>query len=647
MPQTIVIADDVTGANDIGIMYARAGLDAFVYSYKDGRRQEYKPCDALIIDTDSRFDSREGAYQKVYDAVKNAPADGVRQYINKQCSVFRGNIGAEFDAMLDALGEEFAVVVPGFPDNGRTTLHGIHYVNGVELKDSQFRNDPVHPMRCSDLKKILAGQTKRRVGAISYEVYAGGPEAVRAAVDGMRGSYGYVIMDVRDNADLALLARVLREERVLCGSSALSAYLAEIEQKESGRKLQMDKTRVPGRIFCMAGSLTPQTIAQTAYMKEKGYPVIELDTRRLFEEESRRDECGRVLRQADNAYETGAFVMIHSMNTAEGVAETKRIALEKGIDNTGVSSLVSAALSEISERVILRYGIRRIIVCGGDTSASLCAQLDIKGMKVLEEIEPGLPTCESLDEPPYRMVLKSGSFGSREFVEKAIDKLMLEETVKGERSAMTENAQLDRLTERYPVLGKCREDIYRAYEILKETYQDQGMLLVCGNGGSGADSEHIVGELMKEFAIRRPLPEEMQKKLREISPENGEILAGNLQGGLPAVPLTGNIALSTAYANDAVPELVFAQQVYGYRKKENSLLGISTSGNSKNVIYALETAKAAGMKTIGLTGRSGGEMKKLCDACICVPADDTPDIQELHLPVYHTLCLMIEEEFFG
>lgn len=426
MPQTIVIADDVTGANDIGIMYAKAGLDAFVYSYCDGGRQEYKPCDVLILDTDSRFDTCEDAYQKVFDAVKTAPKEGVCQYIDKQCSVFRGNIGAEFDAMLDALGEDFAVVVLGFPDNGRTTLHGVHYVHGVELKDSQFKDDPVHPMRRSDLAGILAEQTKRRVGNLFYETYAGGPEAVKTALDEMRGRYNYVIMDVRDNEDLALLAEALSEEKILCGSSALSAYLAKLETPESGADRQREKGVEPGRIFCMAGSLTPQTVSQTAHMKEKGYPVIELDTRKLFTEESRKKECDRAYGKVAKAFKSGGFAMIHSLNTAEGVAQTKRIAAGMGIDNTGVSSMVSAALSEISEKVIREYEIRRIIVCGGDTSASLCARLRIRGMKVLAEIEPGLPTCESLEEPRYRMVLKSGSFGSREFVEKAIRTLQQE-----------------------------------------------------------------------------------------------------------------------------------------------------------------------------------------------------------------------------
>lgn len=212
---------------------------------------------------------------------------------------------------------------------------------------------------------------------------------------------------------------------------------------------------------------------------------------------------------------------------------------------------------------------------------------------------------------------------------------------------MSAISQLNRLITRYPVLDVCREDIMKAYEVIREAYEKKGMLLVCGNGGSGADSEHIVGELMKEFAIERPLKEEERKKLMEVSPQNGELLAKHLQGSLPAVTLTSNISLSTAFSNDAVPELVFAQQVYGYGNENCALLGISTSGNSINVIYALETARAKGMKTIALTGDNGGRMKSLADVCIRVPADYTPDIQELHLPVYHTLCMMIEEAFFG
>lgn len=425
MPHTIVIADDVTGANDIGIMYAKAGLTTYVYSYGKGEKQEYPPCDSLVIDTDSRFDSYETAYQKVADALKKAPKEGVRQYIDKQCSVFRGNIGAEFDAMLDTLGANFAVVVLGFPDNGRKTIHGIHYVYGTALADSQFRNDPVHPMRKSALKEILMEQTRRRVDNIFYEAYESGAMALKALLDEKRRRGGYCIMDVRDNEDLTLLAQVLQKEKVICGSSALSAYLAKLEAARTKRTIPAKKVG-KGRIFCIAGSLTPQTASQTSYMKEKGYPVFTLDTRRLFREGDRKAECENIYKQVCHAYETENFCMIHSMNDPLLVTETKLLAAQKGIDNTEVSSMVSAALSEISQKVIDNFQIRRIIVCGGDTSASLCSHLGIRGMKVLEEIEAGLPTCESVDEPHYRMVLKSGSFGSREFVEKAARTLLLE-----------------------------------------------------------------------------------------------------------------------------------------------------------------------------------------------------------------------------
>lgn len=425
MPYTVVIADDVTGANDIGIMYAGAGLSAYVYSGGNKEKPSYSPCDVLVVDTDSRFDSYETAYRKVYEAVKGIPGEGVRQYIDKQCSVFRGNIGAEFDAMLDALDEEFAVVVLGFPDNGRTTVNGIHYVFGTPLEQSQFRKDPVHPMKKSNLVEILQEQTKRRVGKISYPVYEQGEEAVTAALERARQEMNYCIMDVRDNEDLKLLAGVLKDEKILCGSSALSKYLAllKVEKECKSKKRLVSR---PQRVFCIAGSLTPQTIEQTDYIRQQGSPVITLDTTRLFQEDENRAECERVFAEVKAAYETNDFVMIHSMNRPEQVAGTKAIAGSYGISNTQVSTMVSGALSEIAERVIKAFSLQRIIVCGGDTSASLCARLKIRGMKVLEEIEAGLPTCESVEEPHYRMVLKSGSFGSREFIVKAKEKLLLE-----------------------------------------------------------------------------------------------------------------------------------------------------------------------------------------------------------------------------
>lgn len=206
---------------------------------------------------------------------------------------------------------------------------------------------------------------------------------------------------------------------------------------------------------------------------------------------------------------------------------------------------------------------------------------------------------------------------------------------------------IDVLVARYPVLVECREDIRVAFEMMRDSYNHGRKLLVCGNGGSAADSEHIVGELMKGFKSQRKLTKEVGDKLRAIDREMGEILAKHLQGALPAIALDGHLALSTAYMNDCEPLLCFAQQVNGFGQEGDIFWGISTSGNSLNVLYAAITAKSKGMRVIGLTGMKKNKLSVLADVCIRVPEIETYKIQELHQPVYHCLCLMLEDEFYN
>lgn len=212
---------------------------------------------------------------------------------------------------------------------------------------------------------------------------------------------------------------------------------------------------------------------------------------------------------------------------------------------------------------------------------------------------------------------------------------------------MNPKIHIEELAKRYPILEDCKDDILSAYEILYEAYSNGRKLLVCGNGGSASDSEHIVGELMKEFKQKRKVYANQAEILKKIDYELGLVLSENLQGALPAICLTGHSALSTAFMNDANAELIFAQQVNGYGKVGDVFLGISTSGNSKNVLYAAITAKSKGMKIIGLTGSKENKLMKYSDVCIRVPETETFKIQELHLPVYHCLCLMLEDKFFG
>lgn len=206
---------------------------------------------------------------------------------------------------------------------------------------------------------------------------------------------------------------------------------------------------------------------------------------------------------------------------------------------------------------------------------------------------------------------------------------------------------IDLLVERYPSLESAKNDIVAAYLLLEESYENGGKLLVAGNGGSAADAEHIVGELMKGFKLPRKPEADFAEKLVEENQELGSVLAENLQGALPAIALDGHPALSTAYMNDCEPLLCFAQQVNGYGKSGDVFLGISTSGNSKNVLFAATTAHAKGMKVIGLTGAKDSKLKDMSDVCIKAPQTETYMIQELHLPIYHCLCLMLEDQFFA
>lgn len=211
--------------------------------------------------------------------------------------------------------------------------------------------------------------------------------------------------------------------------------------------------------------------------------------------------------------------------------------------------------------------------------------------------------------------------------------------------ASTQNI-IENLTVRYPALKGCKADLLHAIELLINCYKNGGKILVCGNGGSAADAQHIVGELMKGFVLPRTLSSEKQTAIQSAFPESSQYLIDNLQETLPAISLLGETALTSAYSNDKAPDLVFAQQVLGHGNAGDVLLAISTSGTSRNVVYACEIAKIQNMKIIGLAGASGGKMKELCDVTICVPSDITYQIQEYHLPIYHAICLALEEEFY-
>lgn len=210
--------------------------------------------------------------------------------------------------------------------------------------------------------------------------------------------------------------------------------------------------------------------------------------------------------------------------------------------------------------------------------------------------------------------------------------------------------KIDDLIERYPALEVCKTSLYIAVDKICAGFRHGNKLITCGNGGSASDAFHIVGEMMKGFLLPRRIDEfepEFVRRAEEFFPNDVNYFKANLQCALPAISLVGETALTTAFANDKEPNLSFAQQLFGIGRSGDVLLAISTSGNSENVIYAVEVAKIMGITTIAMTGRRGGRLKHLSDHSICAPADSAYTIQEFHLPIYHMICIAAENEFFG
>lgn len=430
-----VVADDVTGANDIGIMFAKGGCLAHVYFYGGkgdyaNRWQGKSRPDVAILDTNSRLDSAKTAYSKVFTATQELHAAGARRFFKKTCSVFRGNIGAEFDAMLDGLAaygyDPFAVIILGFPKNGRTTVDGIHYVHGLKLEESEFRNDPIHPMTRSNLVEILQSQTPRRVGLIPHEVVSRGSAALKDAIQAVRGNLHYVILDVTKQDDLRTIAEAVQDIPVLCGSSAVAEELPRVWGILPGEDEPLGLPPLNGvGILTVAGSLMPQTAAQISYLQEHGVPDFVLDTSRLFGPTERKMEIDRLARGVTEQLAAGRDVLLRAPNDPQLVRRTQALGEAAGLLPRETARIVSETLADAAAAVMERAepGARRMIAAGGETSNAVCHKLRVRGMRIWKEIQPGLPSCLSLTEPTVMLVLKSGSFGSPEFLAQAAEHL--------------------------------------------------------------------------------------------------------------------------------------------------------------------------------------------------------------------------------
>lgn len=411
-----VVADDVTGANDIGIMFQRGGYRSAVFplGLMDlcDLKKEGEGLDVVIIDTDSRFDNSECAKAKVRKATELLMTLPCDLYHNKTCSVFRGNIGAEFDEMQDVLGIPCSMVILGFPENGRTTVDGIHYVYGKRLEDSQFRGDPIHQTTTSSLEEIIHRQSKRPVGHITWRDLNKGLAYVTEKKEELKKRCAYVIFDIRNQEDLKLAALAVSEERNICGSSAIGE---ELPYAIAGRQKGVGEP-----VLLLSGSLTKQSIAQAAYMKERGYSVLEFPAYEIYEEqELERKVCALTEVILREMREKG-ICLLHTSNCPEEVEKIKKKGGELGFSDEEIGRRISGAMCRIARRVLETNGCRKLVAAGGDTSAAIAKELKIYRMDMVREIEAGLPLMKGKTAiGALDLVLKSGSFGSEAFLEKA------------------------------------------------------------------------------------------------------------------------------------------------------------------------------------------------------------------------------------
>lgn len=413
-----VVADDITGSNDIGVMFAKNGYAVRVVSLSA------KPCaadfegtDVLVINTASRLDTAEDAAIKSTLAAKFLKDNGCRMIYTKTCSVFRGNIGASFDAVQDVMGVKTSMVVAGFPRNGRTTINGVHMLNGVPVAQTHFANDPVTPLKYSRLEELIHIQSRRVCAEFSADMYDMPYDAQKLLLDVLKMNASYVIFDIRNQEDLKCAAKLVNDSENICGSSALCEELPEAWGEKTSPAVYTAVSGEKTPCVILAGSLTPQTEAQVRLLEAKGTAAVVMDPVRLLTENERIRETERAMDALSKPLSSGKNALVYASRSTDDV---RKLARKLNISDIETGRRISLAFARLASLIRARTTVKSFVVAGGETSDAVSSGLGVRSMRIWQEIEAGVPlmTAETSDGE-IRLVLKSGSFGSEEFLYKA------------------------------------------------------------------------------------------------------------------------------------------------------------------------------------------------------------------------------------
>lgn len=418
-----VVADDITGANDIGVMFAQNGYAVTVIALEnDPDARDFEDTDVLVIHTGSRLDSAKTAALKTRRAASFLRDQSCDLIYTKTCSVFRGNIGASFDAVQDVLSVKTSMVVAGFPRNGRTTLHGVHYLNQVPVDQTSFAHDPVTPLRFSRLDQLIGCQSHRLCRNFTADWLDQPDEIRRIHLDMLKKEAAYVIFDVRDQEDLKQIAALIAEEPSICGSSAICEELPKAWRDETAPRPCPYTAAGGGGVMILAGSLTPQTAEQVALLEKQGAARCVMDPALLLSETGRAREVRRAADFSAVHLAAGEDVLVYVSRDTEKVRSASELL---GLNEIDAGRCISLAFETLVRTVHSETGITRYVVAGGETSDSVSRGLGVRSMRIWQEIEAGVPVMTGLTQDGNRLLLvfKSGSFGSPVFLMKAADTL--------------------------------------------------------------------------------------------------------------------------------------------------------------------------------------------------------------------------------
>lgn len=420
-----VIADDLTGAQDIGLMIAMRGFATRVLMTP---WIGMTAVPGLVLEVHSRGDDSFTAYQKTRDASKRAIELGRWPLYKKMSSTFQGNIGAEIDAVLDEAGVEFTVVVPAFPANGRLVKDGILYVNGVPVSETWLAHHPTSPITDSFLPRVLAAQTRRRVGLIDWRTVTQGPEALHAAIEAERELGGMVILDVTSDQDLVTIAEAVRDLDVLSGGSALASTL-DLGAPSGDLELPVVPNGGPEATLIISGSVSEASRRQVEAAAQAGVTLLTLDVITLLQTEM--GEIERVIiplaEEAAELLRAGRNVLVRTPSEPDEVRDILTQSVAARISEQAAGQRVGEALSRLAEYLTGTLGLTRLVVAGGDTSSAVCRKLGLLEHAIVGEVETGVALSIGVAPESGRtmaLVLKSGNFGSVDFFTNAITAVM-------------------------------------------------------------------------------------------------------------------------------------------------------------------------------------------------------------------------------